>query len=179
MKQQSGFTLIELIVVIVILGILAATAMPKFSNLAVDARISKMEGVSASLKGATAMAHGQSLAEQLLGTSSVTLENGSQITMTAYYPTGDASGIPAAIDTTGITNDSGTEALAAGYASAVPGSGTTWYFYPDPSRGNCFVSYQTVVSGVAGMSGVPVINDSQVSNNTVSGVLAINAANCQ
>ena len=48
MKRQGGFTLIELVVVIVILGILAVTAAPRFLNLQDDARDSALEG----LKGA-------------------------------------------------------------------------------------------------------------------------------
>ncbi len=52
MKQQKGFTLIELIIVIVILGILAVTAAPRFFDFSKDARISTLGGLKASLQGA-------------------------------------------------------------------------------------------------------------------------------
>ncbi|TVP15753.1 type II secretion system protein [Shewanella sp. KCT] len=57
MKKQNGFTLIELVVVIIILGILAVTAAPKFINLQSDARLSALEGMKASIQGANSLVY--------------------------------------------------------------------------------------------------------------------------
>ena len=52
MKRNAGFTLIELVIVIIVLGILAATAVPKFINLQDDAKVAAMKGVEAAVHGA-------------------------------------------------------------------------------------------------------------------------------
>ena len=97
MKKQQGFTLIELIMVIVILGILAAFAIPKFANLGADARRSTMQGVEAAMKSASVIAHAAWLAS---GTNpaSVTLE-GASVAMFNGYPS--PAGIVVAANITG------------------------------------------------------------------------------
>tara|TARA_R110000851_G_scaffold1274_3_gene4634 strand:- start:31683 stop:32198 length:516 start_codon:yes stop_codon:yes gene_type:complete len=57
MQKQQGFTLIELVVVIIILGILAVTAAPKFMNLQGDAYQSTLSGLKASLQGANTLVY--------------------------------------------------------------------------------------------------------------------------
>lgn len=60
-NKQQGFTLIELVVVIVILGVLAVTAAPKFIDLTSDARASVVEAVKGSVNSAADMAHAKAL----------------------------------------------------------------------------------------------------------------------
>lgn len=78
-KSSTGFTLIELIIVIVILGILAVTAAPRFINITGDARESVLNGLAGSLKSAAALQHDVAIINQgnvgLRGTATG-LENG-------------------------------------------------------------------------------------------------------
>lgn len=57
MKNQSGFTLIELVLVIIVLGILSATAMPRFANLSDDAKSATYKSISSSLQASVSLVH--------------------------------------------------------------------------------------------------------------------------
>ncbi len=97
-KAQKGFTLIELVVVITILGILAAFAFPRFAALETEARAATIKGLEGSIRSAATLAHSL----DLVG-AAVVME-GNTITMAFGYPDTALTGIEdTLVDTTGFS----------------------------------------------------------------------------
>lgn len=122
-RHSAGFTLIELVVVIALLGILAAFAIPRFASLEREARIATTQGVAGSLRGGAAMAHSLFLAQ---GANPVVME-GNSINMTNGYP--DATDIQLVL------------ADLTGYAVSVNGGNDVATFSKVGAPGSCEVVY--------------------------------------
>lgn len=132
MKKQAGFTLIELVMVIVILGILAAVALPKFVNLSGDARKATLTAAEGAIRSTANSVHGASLAA---ASSVVTIEN-TPYTMVNNYPA--AANIAALAGVNG-----------SGYTATVAGTTATVQVTGAATPASCQVTYTEAAAGAA------------------------------
>lgn len=161
MRTDKGFTLIELIVVIVILGILAATALPKFINIGKDARIASLVGLQGALQSTASMAAAKCLLDptcnpnQNGGDSPSTIINEKTIYFHYGYPTAwgkfvvddGVGGIGDIMTISGFT-----------YQPHVPGSFQTRFTKDDaPDPDNCEVIYQMSPFGTSPRLSITIV----------------------
>jgi len=142
LQKQAGFTLIELVVVIVILGILAATAAPKFIDLTGDAKGSVVDGVRGALNSAADLVHAKALvAGEISDTGAISVGSA---TVTLVYGWPDADGIADVID------------VDADLTESISTTATTYTHSEAVTEATCVATYD--VSGVTDAETRPAIS---------------------
>lgn len=126
MKKTQGFTLIELIIVIVILGILAVTAAPKFIDVSSEAKVAAADGVLGAVNSAIAVTNAKALVSSATGATGTITVEGASVNMVYGYPEASTAGIGGSID------------VSADWGATNTGGGTSTYVL---TNDNCVITY--------------------------------------
>ena len=141
---QQGFTLIELIVVIVVLGILVATAVPKYLSVTKDARIAALNGLVAGINGSVNITDAKAKLSGLSGNTGTVTDGVNTINVSLgqtpgkYFPVGTTAGIGLAVDSGGFSIS---------YVAGPPGVATFVLQQGGTSISNCQVTYTGPTAG--------------------------------